>query len=85
MQHEGYLFMVLIEGLSTSIKTGNPHFFKRGVRSDRNFYILTKRSTGRIEPVNEPVFSAVDRPLIGAHSTSRCNTLGKALGWRFKV
>jgi hypothetical protein len=38
MQHEGYLFMVLIEGLSTPIKTGNPHFFKRGVRSDRNFY-----------------------------------------------
>jgi hypothetical protein len=41
MQHEGYLFMVLIEGLSTSIRTGNPHFFKRGVRSDRNFYILS--------------------------------------------
>lgn len=32
--------MVLIEGLSTSIRTGNPRFFKRGVRSGRNFYNL---------------------------------------------
>ena len=32
--------MVLIEGLSTSIRTGNPRFFKRSVRSDRNFYNL---------------------------------------------
>ena len=38
MQHEGNVLMVLIEGTSTSIRNGNPHFFKRGVRTSRNFY-----------------------------------------------
>jgi hypothetical protein len=36
IQHEGYLLKVMMLWVRTFIKTGNPHFFKCGVRSNRN-------------------------------------------------